>query len=59
MIPSEVLAECREIAQEIMHQGKPVNRIAAFVIILIWVILATLVIALLWQHVKYFDRFNI
>ena len=48
MIPSEVLAECREIAQEIMHQGKPVNRIAAFVIIVIWVILATLVIAFMF-----------
>jgi len=49
MIPPEVLAECREKAQEIMHQGRPVSRIAAFVIIVIWVILATLVIAFMYN----------
>lgn len=49
MIPPEVLAECREKAQEIMHQGRPLSRIAAFVIIVIWVILATLVIAFMYN----------
>ena len=52
MIPPEVLAECREKAQEIMHQGKPVNRIAVFVIITIWVILATLVIFITFKLLK-------
>jgi uncharacterized membrane protein YkvA (DUF1232 family) len=51
MIPKEVLAECRERAKEIMLQGKPVNRIAAMVIILIWIAVATLVVAVM---VKYY-----
>ena len=52
MIPSEVLVECREKAQEIMRQGKPVNRIAAFVIITIWIILTTLVIVFMLKYLK-------
>lgn len=52
MIPPEVLAECREKAQEIMHLGKPVSRIAVFVIITIWVILATLAIAFMFKLLK-------
>ena len=50
MIPPAVLAECREKAQEIMHQGKPVNRIATFVIIGIWVVLAALVVVFLFGN---------
>ena len=46
MIPPNVLAECREQAQEIMRQGKPVNRAAAVVIVAIWLFLAALVVAL-------------
>ena len=48
MIPQEVLAECREKAREIMQQGMPLNRTAAFVIIAIWVALATLAITWLF-----------
>jgi uncharacterized membrane protein YkvA (DUF1232 family) len=41
MIPPSVMAECREKAQDVMsHQGKPVNRTAAVVIIAIWLLLA-------------------
>ncbi len=40
MIPAPVMADCREKAQEIMRQGKPVNRVAAAVIIGIWLVLA-------------------
>lgn len=47
MIPPEVMAECREKAQEIVRQGKPVNRVAAVVIIAIWLLLAALVILLM------------
>jgi uncharacterized membrane protein YkvA (DUF1232 family) len=43
MIPPDVLAECRVKAQEVMAAGKPVNWVAAGVIIAIWVALATLV----------------
>ncbi len=46
MIPQNVLAECREQAQKIVRQGKPVNRVAAVVIVAIWLFLAALVVAL-------------
>jgi uncharacterized membrane protein YkvA (DUF1232 family) len=42
MIPKDVMAECREKAREIMAQGKPVNKVAAAVIIAIWGFLAAL-----------------
>lgn len=42
MMPATVMAECREKAQEIIHQGKPINRIAAIVIVAIWLFLAAL-----------------
>ena len=47
MIPADVLAESREKAQDIIRQGKPVNRVAAFIIVAIWLLLAALVIAFL------------
>jgi len=40
MIPPVVLEESRTRAQEVMEQGKPVNKAAAAVIIAIWVLLA-------------------
>ena len=51
MIPEKVLAEYREQAKEIMLQGKPVNRIAAIVIVGIWIVVATIAIAVM---VKYY-----
>ena len=42
MIPPDVLAECRARAQALMASGKPVSRIAAAVIIGIWLLLAAL-----------------
>ena len=42
MIPPTVLAECRVKAQEVMAEGKPVNWVAAGVIIAICVVAATL-----------------
>ena len=42
MIPKDVMAEYREKAREIMAQSKPVNKVAATVIIAIWVFLAAL-----------------
>ncbi|HUW13259.1 MAG TPA: YkvA family protein [Anaerolineae bacterium] len=46
MIPPQVMAECREKAQEVMRQGKPVNRAAAMVIVAVWLLLAGL--AVVW-----------
>ena len=47
LIPPPVLAECRERAEAVMRQGKPVNWIAAGVIISIWVLLAVLAVVLM------------
>ena len=46
MIPAHVLAECRERAREVMAAGKPVNRVAAAVVVAVWVALAALAVFL-------------
>ena len=45
MIPAEVMAESRARAEEVMRLGKPVNRVAAAVIVAIWVVVAGIVVA--------------
>ncbi len=47
MIPAEVMAESRVKAQEIIRQGKPVNRAAAAVIVVIWLLSAAFIMAVL------------
>ena len=42
MIPPEVLVECRSRARASMTGGKPVSRIAAVVVVGIWILLAAL-----------------
>jgi len=42
LVPPEVMSECRLRAQEAVVNGKPVSRIAAVVIVGIWVLLAAL-----------------
>lgn len=44
MIPGEVLAECYQQSHEVMKQGQPINRAAAFIIIAIWLLLAVLAV---------------
>ena len=46
LIPPEVMAEARERAQQVMERGRPVNRVAALVVVSIWLLLAAL--ALFW-----------
>lgn len=46
LIPGSVMSESREKAQEIIRQGKPVNRVAAIVIISIWFLLAAFFVVL-------------
>jgi hypothetical protein len=50
MIPKEVMAECRERSQEFMRQKKPVNRIAAGIIIAIWAIFAAIAVYFMLDH---------
>jgi uncharacterized membrane protein YkvA (DUF1232 family) len=52
MIPPVVLAECRAKAHIVMAQGNPVNRVAAGVIIAIWLLLAALSIGLIVRVVR-------
>lgn len=47
MIPEVVLAECRQRAEATMAQGKPVNWVAAGVIIAVWLLLAVLAVLFL------------
>ena len=42
MIPENVLLQSREKAQELIRQGKPVNRLAALIIVIVWLLLASL-----------------
>ena len=42
MIPANIIAENREKSREVMKQGKPINKIAAVIIIIIWLSLAAL-----------------
>lgn len=44
MIPESVLQECRECAQEVMAQGKPISWGAGVAIGLLWLFLAALFI---------------
>ncbi len=46
MIPPNVLAECREKAEDVISQGKPTSKIAAVVIVTIWLLLG--VLAVVW-----------
>ena len=52
MIPPAVLAECRDQAQAIMSQRKPVSRAAAAVIITIWPLLAALAVIVIAQALQ-------
>jgi len=47
MIPPAVMVDCRIKAEELIKQGKPINRIAAGIIIGIWLVSAILVITIL------------
>ena len=47
LIPAEVMAESRARAQAVMAAGKPVNKGAAVVIVLVWLLLAAGAIALI------------
>ncbi len=42
LVPPPVLAECRARAREAMTDGKPVSRVAAAVVVIVWLALAAL-----------------
>jgi len=43
LIPEDVLTDCREKSREMIGQGKPASRVAAVVIVSIWLLLAGLI----------------
>jgi uncharacterized membrane protein YkvA (DUF1232 family) len=55
LVPDQVLMECRAQAQEIMQNGKPVSRVAASVIVAIWLALTALCI--LWVYEAFIHQF--
>jgi uncharacterized membrane protein YkvA (DUF1232 family) len=52
MIPPQVMQESRAKAKEVIAQGKPVNKVAAVVIVLIWIGLAALAGVIVYRWVK-------
>lgn len=52
MIPPDVLNECRAKAAQRLLEGKPANRVAAGVIIAIWILLSVLTICYLGHLFK-------
>jgi uncharacterized membrane protein YkvA (DUF1232 family) len=53
MIPPQVMDESRAKAKEVLAQGNPVNKVAAVVIVLIWIGLAVLAGVLIYKWVKH------
>ena len=52
MIPEPVLTECRARAREMIRNAKPVSRIAGAVVVAIWVALAALCAAWLYDALR-------
>jgi uncharacterized membrane protein YkvA (DUF1232 family) len=52
LIPDEVMFESRERAKQIMAEGKPVNKVAAVVIVCIWVGAAVIVGVMAYRWVQ-------
>jgi len=46
MIPEKIMGDCRIRSKEVMSKKKPINRVAAVVIICIWLMLIVMTIAL-------------
>jgi uncharacterized membrane protein YkvA (DUF1232 family) len=53
MIPAQVMADSRQKAEEVMALGKPINKLAAAVIILIWIGLAVVGGLIVYRWVKH------
>lgn len=51
MIPDEVMIESRERAQALVDQDKPTSRVAAAVIVAIWLLAAALIVVIAWRVV--------
>jgi uncharacterized membrane protein YkvA (DUF1232 family) len=52
MIPSSVMAECRDKAHAAMSQSRPTNWAAAAIIVAIWLLLTALVIVVIVRAIQ-------
>jgi uncharacterized membrane protein YkvA (DUF1232 family) len=52
LIPPAVLQESRDKAQAVLSQGKPTNRVAAGVIVLVWLFLIAVTVLLIKQALQ-------
>ena len=52
MIPEQVMVESREKAREVLAQGKPVNKLAAILIVVVWIVLAVAMGVIVYRWVK-------
>lgn len=52
LIPAPVMTECREQAQRELTEGKPINWLAAVVIVCLWLLSVTFVIRFVIQAVR-------
>jgi uncharacterized membrane protein YkvA (DUF1232 family) len=52
LIPSDVMADSRQKAREVMAQGKPVNKLAAAIIVFIWIGLLVAAVVIVYRLVK-------
>ncbi|GET37685.1 YkvA family protein [Microseira wollei] len=52
MIPNAVLNECRAQAEAAMSGGKPTSKIAAVIIVMIWIVLGILIVVWMGQILK-------
>ncbi len=52
LIPAQVMEESRARAREAMAQGKPVNKVAAAIILLVWVGMAVIVGIVVYRAVR-------
>ncbi len=53
MIPAAVMADSRQKAREVMAQGNPVNKLAAVIIIFIWIGLAVILGMIVYRWIKH------
>jgi uncharacterized membrane protein YkvA (DUF1232 family) len=52
LIPAEVLSDSEQEAQRLIEQGKPISRVGAAAIIMIWIIGLGLTATAVWQLLK-------
>ena len=52
MVPTQVMVESRVRAREVIAKAKPVNKLAAVIIVLVWIGLAVLAVVMVYRWVK-------